>query len=134
MGGTVKDRIIFKIAFATSILGIICMIIFGGQIAPKELQIIEIKPGMLDEEVTIEGVVTDIKETPNKHTYFLEIMDNTGKINVVVFENVAKDMEKNNLKIHYLIKRRIKVLGTITEYNGRLELILKDSKSLNVVA
>jgi len=43
-------------------------------------------------------------------------------------------MEKNNLKIHYLIKRKIKVLGTITEYNGRLELILKDSKSLNVVA
>jgi len=83
MGGTVKDRIIFKIAFATSILGIICMIIFGGQIAPKELQIIEIKLGMLDEEVTIEGVVTDLKETPNKHTYFLEIMDNTWKINVL---------------------------------------------------
>src|SRR5664280_777873 len=124
----------FKIAFATSILGIMYMIIFGGQITPKEIQIIEIKPGMLDEDVSIEGVVTDLKESPNKHAYFLEIMDNTGKINVVIFGNVGKDMEKNNLKIHYLIKRRVKVLGTITEYNGCLELILKDSKSLKVIA
>ena len=116
-----------------SILGIVFMIIFSGQLAPRELQIKEINPGMLDEEVTIEGVVVDLKESPRGHTCFLEIMDSTGKINVVVFDKEVGEIEKNNLKIHNLIKRRIKVLGTVTEYNGCLELILKDAKSLQVL-
>jgi DNA/RNA endonuclease YhcR with UshA esterase domain len=124
----------FKIALVLSILGIIGMIIFSGQLEPDELQIKEINPGMLDEEISVEGIVENLKESPNKHTYFLEIMDNTGKINVVIFEKEVYDLEKNNLKMNNLIKRRIKVLGTVTEYNGRLELILKDSKSLLIVS
>ena len=129
-----NDRYMFKIALVLSILGIIGMIIFSGQLEPNELQIKEINPGMLDEEISVEGVVEDLKESPNKHTYFLEIMDNTGKIKVVIFEKEAYDLEKNNLKIQNLIKRRIKVLGTVTEYDGHLELILKDSKSLLIVS
>lgn len=129
-----EDRYIFKIALATSILGIVGMIIFAGQITPKQLQINQINHGMLDDEILVEGVVDDIKESTNSHTYFLEIMDNTGKINIIIFDKNVNDIENNNLKIHNLIKRRIKVLGTVTEYNGRLELILKDAKSLMVVA
>jgi DNA/RNA endonuclease YhcR with UshA esterase domain len=120
-------------AFVVSIFGIVSMIIFSGQLAPRQLHIKDINPGMLDEDVTVEGVVVDLKESPSGHTYFLETMDSTGKINVVVFEREVGEIEKNNLKITNLIKRRIKVLGTVTEYNGRLELILKDSKSLKVV-
>ncbi len=129
-----NDRYMFKIALVLSILGIIGMIIFSGQLEPNELQIKEINPGMLDEEISVEGIVEDLKESPNKHTYFLEIMDNTGKIKVVIFEKEAYELEKNNLKIQNLIKRRIKVLGTVTEYDGHLELILKDSKSLLIVS
>ena len=69
-----------------------------------------------------------------RHTYFLEIMDNSGKMNVVIFDKEAENIEKNNIRINNLIKRRIKVLGTVTEYNGSLELILKDSKSLIIIA
>ena len=89
---------------------------------------------MLDEEVSVEGVVVNIKESSKMHTYFLETMDNSGKMNVVIFDKEADDFEKNNIKINNLIKRRIKVLGTVTEYNGSLELILKDSKSLKIIA
>jgi DNA/RNA endonuclease YhcR with UshA esterase domain len=129
-----EDRLIFKIAFATSIIGIVGMIIFSGQITPREVNINEINLGMLDEEVIVEGVADDIKESPNSHSYFIEIVDKTGKINVVVFDKNVKEIQKNNLKIHNLINRRIKVVGTVTEYNGRLELILKDTKSFMVVA
>lgn len=129
-----EDRLIFKIAFATSIIGIVGMIIFSGQITPREVNINEINLGMLDEEVIVEGVADDIKESPNSHSFFIEIVDKTGKINVVVFYKNAKEIQKNNLKIHNLINRRIKVVGTVTEYNGRLELILKDTKSFMVVA
>jgi hypothetical protein len=60
-------------------------------------------------------------------------MDNSGKMNVVLFDKEAEDFEKNNIRINNLIKRRIKVLGTVTEYIGGLELILNDSKSLKDV-
>jgi DNA/RNA endonuclease YhcR with UshA esterase domain len=129
-----KDRCVFKIAFIVSIFGIIGMIVFSGQLSPNRYQINEINPGMLDEEVSIEGVVVNILESPKRHTYFLEIMDNSGKMNVVIFDKEAENIEKNNIKINNLIKRRIKVLGTVTEYNGSLELILKDSKSLIIIA
>jgi len=69
-----------------------------------------------------------------KYTYFLEIMDNSGKMNVVLFDKEAEDFEKNNIRINNLIKRRIKVLGTVTEYIGGLELKLNDSKSLKIIA
>jgi DNA/RNA endonuclease YhcR with UshA esterase domain len=129
-----EDRLIFKIAFATSILGIIGMIIFSGQITPRQVNINEINLGMLDEEVMVEGVADNIKESPNTNSFFIEIVDKTGKINVVVFDKNAKEIQKNNLTIHQLINRRIKVVGTVTEYNGRLELILKDKKSFMVIA
>lgn len=136
MAGSVKmeDRLIFKIAFATSIIGILGMIIFSGQITPREVNINEINLGMLDEEVIVEGVADDIKESPNSHSFFIELVDKTGRINVVVFDKNAIEIQKNNLTIHHLINRRIKVVGTVTEYNGRLELILKDTKSFVVVA
>lgn len=65
---------------------------------------------------------------------FLEIMDNSGKMNVVIFDKEAENIEKSNIKINNLINRRIKVFGTVTEYNGSLEVILKDSKSLIIIA
>ena len=129
-----KDRYMFKIALATAVIGIVGMMIFAGQITPKHPNINEISPGMLDEEITIEGVVDNIKESPNSQTYFLEVTDNTGKINVVIFKRNAKDIENNNLTIFQLNKRRIKLLGTVTEYNGRMEIVLKDAKSIEIIA
>ena len=128
------DEIMFKIALTTSILGIVGIIIFSGYIGPQELHINDINRGMLDQEVSIQGVVEDIKETKTSQTYFLEMVDGTGKIVVVVFHQNVEDYEKYNLKLNNLLKRRIKIVGKVTEYDGRLELILKDSKSLNIIS
>lgn len=130
----VEDNTLFKIAFATSILGLIGMILFSGQVTPKQVHIVEVNNGMLDEDVSVEGVVCEIKQSQNGKTYFLELMDNTGKIDVVVFEKDVQYIEKNSFKMNSLINRRIKIFGTVAEYNGRLELELKDAKSLKIVA
>ena len=129
-----EDRYILKMVFILSIFGIIGMTIFSGQITPNNYQINEINLGMLDEKISVEGVVDSIKESPDKHTYFLEIMDNTGKINLVIFGKEAEDIERNNINIYNLLNRWIKILGIVIEYNGNLELILKDSKSLKIIA
>lgn len=129
-----EDDDLFKIALTTSILGIIGIIIFSGQLTPQEYSINDINRGMLDKEVTIHGVVEDIKKSKNGETYFLEVGDSTGRISVVVFHQNVEDYERYNLKIMDLIKRRIRIQGTVTEYDGHIELILTDSKSVKVVA
>ena len=99
-----EDRYILKMVFILSIFGIIGMTILSGQITPNNYQINEINLGMLDEKISVEGVVDSIKQSPDKSTYFLEIMDNTGKINLVIFGKDAEDIEKNNtIFIIYLI-------------------------------
>ncbi len=129
-----EDKCIFKIVFIVSIFGIIGMNVLSSQITPNNYQINEINMGMLDEKISIEGIVVNIKESPDKHTYFLEMMDNNGKISLVIFAKVANDIEKNNINIKNLHNKRIKIIGIVTEYDGSLELILKDSKSLKIIA
>jgi len=129
-----RDNDIFKIALATSILGIVGIIIFSGQLSPQEYSITDINRGMLDKEVSIQGVVEDITKSKDGETYFLEIGDSTGRLSVVVFHQNVKDYERYNSRITDLVKRRIRIQGTVTEYNGHLELILTDSKSVKVIA
>lgn len=128
----IEDKKIFKLALVTSVVGLVLMTIFAGQITPREVKIKDINNGMIDQEVSVEGVVVDV--TVLKKTYIMRIVDDTGKLDVVIFDKTREDFEKYNLKIKFLINRRINVLGTVEEYNGRFELIIKDSKSIKVLS
>jgi DNA/RNA endonuclease YhcR with UshA esterase domain len=128
-----NDETIYKVALTTSILGIVGIIIISGQLYPQEYHITDINRGMLDKQVSIHGVVEEIKKSKTSDTYFLELADETGKIDVVVFHQTVEDYEKYNLKISELIKRRIRIMGTVTEHDGHLEIILTDSKSVKLI-
>jgi DNA/RNA endonuclease YhcR with UshA esterase domain len=129
-----EDEYIFKIAIVTSIIGLVGMSIFAVQIAPRDVKIIDINRVMLDEDVSIEGVVVDLTVSPNSNTYFLKIMDGTGNLSVVVFDKTVNDLRKNNITMQNFSKRKVKIIGTVTEYEGSLELVLKDAKSIHVMA
>ncbi len=132
--GSMEDQVIFKIALATSILGLLGMVFFAEQITPREIKIKELNRGMLDEDVTLQGVVQTVKKSSRSNTYFLDVMDGTGKIKVIIFESNVEDLEKTNISISSLGYRRIKVTGKVSEYQGKVELILKDAASLKIVA
>lgn len=127
-----EDSFIFKIALTMSIVGLVGMMFSVNLINAREVKISEINRGMLDEDVTLEGLVQDVKKSSRSNTYFLDIMDGTGKISVIVFESSAVDLEKTNQSIYTLNNKRVKVTGKISEYQGKMELILKDAASLEV--
>jgi DNA/RNA endonuclease YhcR with UshA esterase domain len=127
-----EDSFIFKIALTMSIVGLVGMMFSVNLITAREVKISEINRGMLDEDVTLEGLVQDVKKSSRSNTYFLDIMDGTGKISVIVFESSAVDLEKTNQSIYTLNNKRVKVTGKISEYQGKMELILKDAASLEV--
>ena len=128
-----EDSQIFKIALAMSIVGLMGMLFSVNMISPREIKINEINRGMLDEDVSLVGVVQNVKKSSSSNTYFLELMDGTGKITVIVFESSAVDLEKVNMSVNSFKNRRVKVTGKISEYQGMMELILKDAASLDIL-
>ncbi len=129
-----EDSQIFKIALAMSIVGLMGMLFSVNMISPREIKINEINRGMLDEDVSLVGVVQNVKKSSSSNTYFMELMDGTGKITVIVFESSAVDLEKVNISVNSFKNRRVKVTGKISEYQGMMELILKDASSLDILA
>lgn len=128
-----EDSKIYKIALAMSIVGLMGMVFSVNMITPREIKINEINRGMLDEDVSMVGVVQNVKKSSSSNTYFLELMDGTGKITVIVFESSAVDLEKVNMSVNSFKNRRVKVTGKISEYQGMMELILKDAASLDIL-
>ena len=66
----ITDDKLLKIALVTSLIGIIGLIIFTPTIEVKEVDIKDINRGMIDEEVKITGMITDVAQSSSKTTYF----------------------------------------------------------------
>ena len=128
----VTDDKILKISLVTSLIGIIGLIVFTPYIEVKEVEVKDISRGMIDEEVAVEGIVEDIKKSSSSSTYFLTINDGTGLINLIVFESVVSEMEENSMSIDMFKNKKVKAVGTITEYNSDMEIILSDESSLSI--
>lgn len=128
-----EDHKIFKIALITSIIGLVGMLYFADVIEPRPVKIQEINRGMIDQDVSLEGVVQKVKKSSTSNTYFLELMDGTGKITVLIFDTTAQDLENKNLNISNLYGRRIRVMGKISEYKNQIEIILEGGSSLKIL-
>ena len=114
--------------------GLVGVIFAANYITPQEVKIKDMNRGMLDKEVSVEGLVTDVSKSRSGGTYFLELMDGTGKIKLIIFESEAFEIQKTGINIKNFNNRRIRVMGRVTEYHGSLEVILKDSSSLKIIA
>ncbi len=128
-----EDGFLFKIALITSIIGLFGMIFFANEINPREVKIKDMNRGMLDEDVTLEGVVENVKQSSKGSTYFLEVTDGTGRITMIIFDSTAMNLQKGNMSINSLYKRKVKFTGKITEYQGQLEVVIKDASSVKIM-
>ena len=128
-----KDSQIFKIALIIAVLGLAGMMLLSDKIMPQEIKIKDLNKGMLDEDVSIVGLVEKIDKSPRSNTYFLQIMDGTGKTTAIIFDNTVLDLEKNNLTPMSFANHRVKITGNVQQYNGNIELILNDKKSIKIL-
>jgi DNA/RNA endonuclease YhcR with UshA esterase domain len=133
-GGSMEDEFLFRIALITSIIGLLGMIFFANEITPREVKIKDITRGMLDEDVSLEGVVENVKQSSKGNTYFLEVADGTGRVTMIIFDGTATNLQKVNISINSLYKRKVQFTGKVTEYQGQLEVVIKDASSVKIVA
>ncbi len=128
-----EDSQIFTVALITAIIGLSGMILLSDKIMPQEIKIKDLSKSMLDADVSIEGVVEKVDKSPRSNTYFLQIIDGTGEITAVIFDNTVLDLEKNNLTPSSFADHRVKISGNVAEYNGNMELIINDAKSIKIL-
>ena len=129
-----NDRLIFKVALITSLVGIIGMLVFASYIEPKEIQIKEITRNNIGETVAVTGVVESIKESSSGSSCFMELNDGTGKINLIVFESTLVELQDAGNYLNSFKTHKVKVIGSITEYKSSMELILSNSNSIKLVS
>ena len=130
----ITDDKLLKIALVTSLIGLIGLIMFTPSIEVKEVKIKDIDRGMIDEEVSINCVVSDVKSSKSGSSYFLTINDGTGQMPLVIFESQAAEMQTNNLDIKDFKDKKVNVVGKITEYNNEMEIVLSSGDSLKIIS
>ena len=128
----ITDDKLLKIALITSLIGLIGLIAFTPTIEVKEVEIKDIDRSMIDEEVSIDGVISDVSQSSSKTSYFLTINDGESQIPLIIFESQVAEIQSKNLDIEDFKNRKVQVVGTITEYNSNLELILSSGDSLRI--
>ena len=129
----ITDDKLLKIALITSLIGIIGLIAFTPTIEVKEVDIKDINKGMIDEEVRVDGVITDVAQSNSKTSYFLTINDGEAQIQLIIFESQVAEIQSRNLDIEDFRNHKVEVVGTITQYKSDMELILSSGDSLRIV-
>lgn len=129
----ITDDKLLKIALITSLIGLIGLIIFTPSIEVKKVEIQDINRGMIDEEVSIDCVVSDVKSSASKSSYFLTINDRTGQMSLIIFESQLAQLKDNGIDIESYKGKKVSVAGTVTEYNSQLELILSSGDAIKIV-
>lgn len=130
----ITDDKLLKIALVTALIGIIGLIAFTPTIEVKHVDIKDINRGMIDEEVGISGVITDIAQSSSRTSYFLTINDGEAQIQLIIFESQVAEIQSKNLDIEDFKNRKVEIVGKITEYNSQMELILSSGDSLRIVS
>ncbi|WP_405264892.1 exodeoxyribonuclease VII large subunit [Methanobrevibacter sp.] len=129
----ITDDKLLKIALITSLVGIIGLIAFTPTIEVKEVDIKDINRGMIDEEVRLDGVISDIAQSKSKTSYFLTINDGEAQIQLIIFESQVAEIQSRNIDIEDFRGHKVEVVGTVTQYNSEMELILSSGDSLRMV-
>ena len=115
-------------------IGLIGLILFTPLIEVKEVKIEDITRSMIDEEVSLNCVVTDVKSSKSGSSYFLTINDGTGQMTLVIFESQVAQMQTNSFDIKDFKDKEVNVVGKITEYNNEMEIVLSSGNSLKIRA
>jgi len=128
----ITDGKIFKIAVLTTIIGLVGMIIFAGDITPNEVSVEDIDRGMIDETIVITGTIENVKQSSSGKSYFMTLNDGTGRISIMIFESTIVEFQEAGINVKSFENKKVKVVGTVTEFRSTIELILPNSNSINI--
>lgn len=116
-----ENKLLFYFSLASSIIGLIIVYIVSQNIELTPTAINSITYDDVGKNVKVCGNITSLYVSKNNHV-FLKVNDDSGKIDVVIFNSSVdkfriKNLEKNDF---------VCISGKIDEYKNRLEIIPKE--------
>ena len=107
---------VIKISIAIMVIIVIAVFFFTQYNDENTTKIKDLKIGQTEK---ITGMINSVFVSKNNHV-FIKIADNTGEITVVAFNNSNIDTDG------FFNGDQISVIGRVSEYNGKLEIIAKE--------
>lgn len=119
------ERTLRNIAVYCSIVGLIILFVVSENLELQKTRIGEIGIDDIGKNVRICGIIDSKFVSKNQHI-FLRISDVTSDINVVLFSDTVKNLERYGTNANNLERNsEICVVGYIDEYEGEIEIIGK---------
>lgn len=112
-----NEKNMLYLSLIGSFIGIIGLIIVS--YFEEAITIQEINEDYIDKKIIIIAEIVDIDK--KEEVYLLNLKDETGEIKGIIFTNEDIPLEKN---------KELKISGTITEYQNRLEIIISKIENI----
>jgi len=117
----VKESSLNKFCFIGAIIGIILLYFYSFTLVQNQIDIGEIDSGTVGSTVNVSGKVEDVYFHRDGHVFFT-LDDGTGDIKVILWKDVAKQLELSGSD-RIRNNKTITIEGKIEKYKGELELM-----------
>lgn len=114
-----RERNFLYISLAISVIGIIFLYFLSTTAKLEKTDVGKITPDDLNKNVRVCGAIKSLVTSKEKHVFF-DIVDDTGKIDVVIFNNTAGKIDANDLRNN----QRVCITGKVDIFRERLEIIV----------
>lgn len=118
-----KERSLLQLSLAISVLGLISLFVVSRIIELPTADIGKITPEDTGKNVRVCGQVTSKFVSKTQHT-FLELRDNTGKIDITVFNTSSAKTSAQSLNKN----QDVCITGAVDEYEKKLQVTLGNGK------
>ncbi len=106
---------VLKLAIAIVVIAVITLFFFTQCNDENATKIKDLKIGQTEK---LTGMINSVFVSKNNHI-FIKLADNTGEVTVVAFNNSNIDTDE------FFNGDQISVIGRVSQYNGKMEIIAK---------
>ncbi|MDI6807162.1 MAG: OB-fold nucleic acid binding domain-containing protein [Candidatus Aenigmarchaeota archaeon] len=114
-----SEKFLLRISIVCSLAGLVLLFFISQtlELPPTAINLLTIDD--IGKNIKICGEITSRFVSKTNHV-FLQLKDDTGKIDVIIFNNTAE-----KLNAYELNQSKICVIGSVDEYENKLEIIVK---------
>lgn len=117
-----NDSDLMKISFGVAAFGLVLLFFVSSYSTAPVVKVSELSYDDIGTKVAVRGEVTSMRFHDDGHI-FLKISDETGKISVAIFKNVAEKLDTQTGECITNIGSRVEIAGEVKEYREELEII-----------
>jgi len=117
-----NEKTLTRFSIIGTIASILALYIVTNHIFSSSIDIGEIDKTFVGKSVNIPGEITSISNSEGN--FFIKLKDESGEIKVVLWEDIIKSINTNDIDVNKLNKGdKINVIGDVQIYKGEIEII-----------